>query len=61
MPVLKSALDPASAAFRANAEVNLGLVARLRERTALAAAGGLIGAGAEGGSETPPYFRTSTG
>ena len=40
MPVLKSALDPASAAFRANAEVNRALAAQLRERAATAALGG---------------------
>ena len=40
MPVLKSALDPASSAFRATAAVNRALVDRLRERTAVAALGG---------------------
>jgi len=40
MPVLKSALDPASTAFRANAEVNRALAAQLRERAATAALGG---------------------
>ncbi|MCA6307639.1 MAG: hypothetical protein IM647_07630, partial [Phenylobacterium sp.] len=30
MPVLKSALDPASTAFRAHAEVNRALAAQLR-------------------------------
>ncbi len=40
MPVLKSALDPASAAFRAHAEVNRALAAELAGRTAQAALGG---------------------
>jgi 3-methylcrotonyl-CoA carboxylase beta subunit len=40
MPVLKSAIDPASEAFQANARVNRALVATLRERAATAALGG---------------------
>jgi 3-methylcrotonyl-CoA carboxylase beta subunit len=40
MPVLKSAIDPASEAFQANARVNRALVATLRERVANAALGG---------------------
>ncbi|MFM8819986.1 MAG: carboxyl transferase domain-containing protein [Phenylobacterium sp.] len=40
MPVLKTALDTASATFRANAEVNRGLAAQLRARTAATALGG---------------------
>ena len=40
MPRLASALDTSSAAFRANAEHNRALMARLREETARAARGG---------------------
>jgi len=40
MPVLKSAIDPQSAAFQANARVNQALVAALREKVATAALGG---------------------
>ncbi len=40
MPLLKTSVDPKSAGFQANAQVNLALVAQLRERTAAAALGG---------------------
>ena len=40
MPVLKSAIDPASPTFQANDALNRGLVATLRNRTATAALGG---------------------
>jgi 3-methylcrotonyl-CoA carboxylase beta subunit len=40
MPLIKTAIDTAGAAFQANAEVNRALVAELRDRTAKAALGG---------------------
>ena len=43
MTVLRSSLDPASAAFRANVDAMTGLVGELRERTAALTAGGAGG------------------
>ena len=40
MPLLKTSVDPKSAGFQANAQVNLALVAELRDRAATAALGG---------------------
>jgi 3-methylcrotonyl-CoA carboxylase beta subunit len=40
MPLIKTAIDTAGAAFQANAEVNRALVAQLRDRTTQAALGG---------------------
>ena len=40
MPVLKTAIDPSSEAFQANAQMNRALVGQLRDRVAAAALGG---------------------